>query len=382
MKKKYLSLFVVGILFLSCGKEENKEVVLQAIKVVELKSQNVPIHKNFVGQIYGIKDIPIRARVDGFLEGIYFEEGTSIEKNKLLYTIDPQPLQANLTDKQSEVSAAQTNLAYANSEYDRIKPLADLNAVSKSDLDAATAQKEAAEAGLESAKATLRIAQIELSYSKIYSPINGIIGKTMAREGEYVGKSPNPVILTTISQIETVRFQFFLTESEYLFMARRFTKNKKDNLVDTRDMKLELILSDGSIHNHEGKIDFIDRGVDADTGAILVQASFPNPDLILRPGQFGRIRITVTQENDVIIVPQRCISELQGQYSVFVVNSENKIESRQIKIGDKYNDYFIIMEGLKENEKVVLEGMQKVRNGMEVEPTVVEFNSQMESDSN
>ena len=382
MKKNYLSLFVVGILFLSCGKEENKEVVLQAIKVVELKSQNVPIHKNFVGQIYGIKDIPIRARVDGFLEGIYFEEGTSIEKNKLLYTIDPQPLQANLTDKQSEVSAAKTNLAYANSEYDRIKPLADLNAVSKSDLDAATAQKEAAEAGLESAKATLRIAQIELSYSKIYSPINGIIGKTMAREGEYVGKSPNPVILTTISQIESVRFQFFLTESEYLFMARRFTKNKKDNLVDTRDMKLELILSDGSIHNHEGKIDFIDRGVDADTGAILVQASFPNPDLILRPGQFGRIRITVTQENDVIIVPQRCISELQGQYSVFVVNSENKIESRQIKIGDKYNDYFIIMEGLKENEKVVLEGMQKVRNGMEVEPTVVEFNSQMESDSN
>lgn len=382
MKKKYLSLFLVGILFLSCGKEENKEVVLQAIKVVELKSQNVPIHKNFVGQIYGIKDIPIRARVDGFLEGIYFEEGTSIEKNKLLYTIDPQPLQANLTDKQSEVSAAKTNLAYANSEYDRIKPLADLNAVSKSDLDAATAQKEAAEAGLESAKATLRIAQIELSYSKIYSPINGIIGKTMAREGEYVGKSPNPVILTTISQIESVRFQFFLTESEYLFMARRFTKNKKDNLVDTRDMKLELILSDGSIHNHEGKIDFIDRGVDADTGAILVQASFPNPDLILRPGQFGRIRITVTQENDVIIVPQRCISELQGQYSVFVVNSENKIESRQIKIGDKYNDYFIIIEGLKENEKVVLEGMQKVRNGMEVEPTVVEFNSQMESDSN
>lgn len=382
MKKIYLSLFVVGILFLSCGKEENKEVVLQAIKVVELKSQNVPIHKNFVGQIYGIKDIPIRARVDGFLEGIYFEEGTSIEKNKLLYTIDPQPLQANLTDKQSEVSAAKTNLAYANSEYDRIKPLADLNAVSKSDLDAATAQKEAAEAGLESAKATLRIAQIELSYSKIYSPINGIIGKTMAREGEYVGKSPNPVILTTISQIESVRFQFFLTESEYLFMARRFTKNKKDNLVDTRDMKLELILSDGSIHNHEGKIDFIDRGVDADTGAILVQASFPNPDLILRPGQFGRIRITVTQENDVIIVPQRCISELQGQYSVFVVDSENKIESRQIKIGDKYNDYFIIKEGLKENEKVVLEGMQKVRNGMEVEPTVVEFNSQMESDSN
>ncbi len=377
MNYKYLSLFFVGLI-LSCNKDgNNRSPVVQKINVVEIKSENVPIFSDYVGQVYGIKDIPIRARVDGFLEGVHFDEGTKINKGKLLYTIDPQPFEANVASKRSYVSEANTKLAFAQSEYDRIKPLADMNAVSKSDLDGASARKEASEAELNAARAGLEIAQIDLSYTKILSPISGIIGETLAREGEYVGKSPNPVILTTISQIDVVRVQFFLTESEYLFFVKEYRKNKEDSSTG-RDVQLTLVLSDGSLHDYPGKVDFIDRGIDATTGTILVQASFPNPDLVLRPGQFVRVRARRNEKSNVLIVPQRCVSELQGNYSVFAIDQENRVVSKEIEIGEKFNDYYIVKSGLAENDKVVIEGLQKVGTGMQVEPIVIDFVSQMQ----
>jgi len=377
MSYKYLSLFFVGLI-LSCNKDGNDgSAVVQKINVVEIKSENVPIFSDYVGQVYGIKDIPIRARVDGFLEGVHFKEGTKINKGALLYTIDAQPFEANLASKRSYVSEANTKLAFANSEYDRIKPLADMNAVSKSDLDGATARKEASEAELDAAKAGLKIAQIDLSYTEILSPITGIIGKTLAREGEYVGKSPNPVILTTISEIDIVRVQFFLTESEYLYFVKEYRKNQNEGSSD-KDVELTLVLSDGSLHNYPGKVDFIDRGIDASTGTILVQASFPNPDFVLRPGQFVRVRAKRSEKSNVLIIPQRCVSELQGKYSVFAVDKDNKVVSKEIQIGEKFNDYYIVKSGLAENDRVVIEGLQKVGTGMQVEPNVVDFVSQMQ----
>lgn len=377
MSYKYLALFFVGLL-LSCNKDGNDgRSVVQKINVVEIKSENVPVFSDYVGQVYGIKDIPIRARVDGFLEGVHFDEGTKIEKGKLLYTIDPQPFEANVSSKRSFVSEANTKLAFAKSEYDRIKPLADKNAVSKSDLDGATARKEASEAELNAAKAGLEIARIDLSYTRILSPISGIIGETLAREGEYVGKSPNPVILTTISEIDKVRVQFFLTESEYLQFAKKYKDNKEEVNAARDELELELLLSDGTVHDHKGKVDFIDRGIDASTGTILVQASFPNPDLVLRPGQFVRVRVTRNERSRVLIIPQRCVTELQGKYSVFAIDQESKVVSKTIEVGDKYNDYYIVKSGLVEKDKVVIEGLQKVGTGMTVEPNVVEFVSQM-----
>ena len=377
MSYKYLSLFFVGLI-LSCNKDGNDgSAVVQKINVVEIKSENVPIYSDYVGQVYGIKDIPIRARVDGFLEGVHFKEGTKINKGALLYTIDAQPFEANLASKRSYVSEANTKLAFANSEYDRIKPLADMNAVSKSDLDGATARKEASEAELDAAKAGLKIAQIDLSYTEILSPITGIIGKTLAREGEYVGKSPNPVILTTISEIDIVRVQFFLTESEYLYFVKEYRKNQNEGSSD-KDVELTLVLSDGSLHDYPGKVDFIDRGIDASTGTILVQASFPNPDFVLRPGQFVRVRAKRSEKSNVLIIPQRCVSELQGKYSVFTVDKDNKLVSKEIQIGEKFNDYYIVKSGLAENDRVVIEGLQKVGTGMQVEPNVVDFVSQMQ----
>jgi membrane fusion protein (multidrug efflux system) len=362
----------------ACSKDKvTKKAAPPSINVVEVIQKDVPIYEYFVGQIYGQEDISINARVEGYLTGIHFEEGRRVEKGKLLYSIDQEPFKAAVASENSKVAEAQTRLVNAENEYARYKPLAETEAVSQSDVDYAKANRDASMAGLEAAKASLRMAEINLSYTKVMSPITGFIGKTLARVGEFVGRSPNPVILNTVSKVENVRVQFFLNETQYLVVAREVRRRQSDERRPT-DVRLEitLILSDGSIHPHSGKVDFVNREVDAETGAILVQATFPNPELILRPGQFARVKIMMKLDNGALLVPQRCVNELQGQYSVFVVSSENIIESRQIKIDEKYGDYYIVSEGLKAKDKIVLEGLQKVGSGMEVVPVVTKFESQ------
>jgi len=378
MKIKIILLVLPFLIFSSCKKEEvKKQLPPQPIKVFEVKAQTVPIYEEFVGQVYGEKDIPIRARVEGFLEKISFKEGSKIKKGQLLYTIDPDPFKEAVAAQQSMVSQAKTMLSQKNSDLNRIKPLAEMDAVSKRELDMAQAQRDAAISSLDAAKANLNIAQINLGYTKIYAPINGIIGKTLAREGEFVGKNPNPVILNTISDINKVRVQFFLSENEYIKIAKEYIK-KHNKSIKTNDVKieLELILSDGSLYEHKGHIDFIDRNVDASTGTILLQATFPNPNGFIRPGQFAKVKAKVKQEKEALLVPQKCITELQGQYSLFIVNAENKVEAKQIKIANKIGDYWIVKEGLQNSDKVILEGLQKIKSGMEVIPVVTEFKSQ------
>lgn len=360
----------------SCEEKEAKKATPQEIQVISVVQKDVPIYNYFVGQVYGQEDISINARVEGFLTGIYFEEGSRLKKGALLYSIDPEPFKAAVASEKSKVAEAQTKLVNAENELARYKPLAEINAVSKSDLDFAQAKRDASIAALDATKASLRMAEINLSYTRIKSPINGFIGKTQARVGEFVGRNPNPVILNTVSTVESVRVQFFLTEAQYLFLAREY--NSRGNIERASEAKAEisLILSDGSVHPHLGQVDFINREVDSETGAILVQATFPNPTLILRPGQFARVKIMMKQDKGALLVPQRCVTELQGQFSVFVVNSDNVIESRQIKISEKYNDYYIVSEGLESDNKIVLEGLQKVGSGMEVVPLVTKFESQ------
>lgn len=374
---------VVGVLLIifiatACNKDkEAKQATPPSINVVEVIQQDVPIYNYFVGQVYGQEDISINARVEGYLTGIHFDEGRRVEKGALLYSIDQEPFKAAVASENSKVAEAQTRLVNAENEYARYLPLAETEAVSQSDVDFAKANRDASLAGLEAAKASLRMSEINLSYTKVKAPISGFIGKTQARVGEFVGRNPNPVILNTISKVQNVRVQFFLTESQYLFLARE-VRARQEIVERPKDAQVEitLILSDGSVHPHMGKVDFINREVDAETGAILVQATFPNPELILRPGQFARVKIMMKEDKGALLVPQRCVNELQGKYSVFVVNSENKIESRQIMIDEKYGDYYIITEGLAANDKLVLEGLQKVGSGMEVVPVVTEFESQ------
>ncbi len=372
-----LGSILLAVIFLSsCDQEiKNQSTAPPEISVVEVIQKDVPIYDYFVGQIYGQEDVSINARVEGYLTGIYFREGARVNKGDLLYTIDPEPFIAAVASEKSKVAEAQTRLLNAENEYARYQPLAEIDAVSQSDLDFAKANRDASAAALEATKASLRMAQINLGYTRIKSPITGFIGKTHARIGEFVGRNPNPVILNTVSKVDSVRVQFFLTETKYLILAKEFAANKKtkEEIRAETEIEISLILSDGSTHPYKGKIDFINREVDAETGAILVQASFPNPDLILKPGQFARVKIMMYEEKGAILVPQRCVSELQGRYSVFVVNDEGKIESKQLTIGQKLGDLYLVTEGLQAKDKVVLEGLQKVGSGMVVTPKVVAF---------
>ena len=363
---------VSGLLLLliavSCSGNEQAEGQAPEIEIYETIEQDIPIFQEFVGQTYGQKDIAIRARVTGFLEEIHFDEGRLVQKDKLLYSIESQQYEAESAAKQSEVAVARTNLAYAESDLNRIRPLAEQNAVSQSDLDGAIAKYNAAKASLRAAQANLRASNILLDYTRVKSPLTGIIGKTKAKVGDYVGQSPNPVILNTVSLIDTILVEFFLPETQYLFYAKFvITKGEKFQRAEERD-NLQLILADGTVYNHKGRVKFVDRGIDPSTGAVLIQASFPNPDKLLRPGLFAKVKSKMYVDEKAIVIPQRSVMELQGVRSVYVVNNENKIERKMIKTGPTVGSFWLVEEGLNAGEKVVYEGLQKVRPEMPVKP--------------
>lgn len=371
MRKITISLIIcTSLLQFSCGDGGQSVANLPEIPVYETKAEAIDIYQEFVGQIYGYKDIAILARVEGFLEGIYFKEGSRLVKDAKLYTVESQPFEADVAAKMSRVAEAKTMLAKAQSDLNRIRPLAEQNAVSQSDLDGAVAQYEASVASVEAAEANQRAARIQLGYTKIYSPISGIIGRTRAKVGDFVGREPNPVILNVVSRIDTILVQFFITEAQYLVFAR-YLHTVEDSIKHERDKaQFKLILVDGSIYEHPGKLDFIDREVDPTTGAMLVQSSFPNPDEILRPGQFAKIRARMAVLENGIMIPQRCIKELQGRFSVFIINEENKVEMREVEVGPKISNFWVIKEGLMTGEKVVFEGIQKVKEGGMVNPII------------
>lgn len=377
MKYTTISLIICISLFLFACSEQKEAAPPPPppdISVIETTAQDISLYQEFVGQTSGLKDIAIRARLEGFLEGLNFKEGSEVKKGDLLYTLESQPFEEKVAARMSGVAEVKTMLAKTKGDLDRIRPLAKINAVSKSDLDAAVAAYEANLSSLEAAKATLRSAQIELGYTKIYSPIDGIIGRTKAKVGDFVGKDPNPVILNTVSQVDTILVDFFITESQYLLIAPYLNDLDASQQAD-RKADFDLILVDGSLYGHKGQPDFIDREVDTTTGAMLVQASFPNPEKLLRPGQFCKVKIKGRLIKDAILVPQRCVMEIQGLFNVFVVDEDNKVTTREIKVGSKIDSSWLITEGLKPGEKVVYEGLQKVKDGVVANPSVVNLKS-------
>jgi membrane fusion protein (multidrug efflux system) len=380
LPKLFVLFFVVTILFVAC-KEEQKQMPPTQVTVVNVIQQDVPLKHDFIGQTYGIFDIPIRARVQGFLEGIHFQEGSRVKKGDHLYTIDEQPYKAQVAARLSEIAEAKTGLVKAENDLNRYKPLAEANAVSQSDLDNAIARFEAAKAQVAAAEANYELAEIELGYCKIFSPINGFIGKTNAKVGEFVGQNPNPVILNTVSDVSSVNVEFFLPEAQYLTLAREVIE-LSDAGEDPREgdekKYLELILSDGTIFDQKGDFVFIDREVNPSTGSLLIQSRFPNPNSLIRPGQYGRVRVHFKDLENALLVPQACVTELQGQFSVSIVNDSSTIQTVQVTPGPKFDDLWVINEGLKPNDKVVLDGIQKVRNGMKVMAKEVKYTSKVE----
>lgn len=372
---KLLLVLVLSLILSSCTKKETPPPTLPLVQVVQVKQDTVQIEKDFVGQVYGSTDLSIRARVEGFLDGIHFKEGEPVKKGQLLYTIESQPYRESLAAAESQLTEAQVRLTKAINDYKRIAPLADMKAVSERDRDAATAEKEAAEANVMAAEARMALQKIQLGYTRILSPVNGLIGKTNAKEGEFVGRSPNPVILNTVSTLDSVRVEFFITENDYLKLASKI-QTEMESGIETPPFKAKLILSDGQIYSEDGRIIFVNRQIDASTGALLVQSIFPNADRLIRPGQFAKIRVTVDQLNEGLLIPQRCVSEFQGKFSVMSLSDSSTIVQKPIEIISTYRDYYIVKSGLSARESIVYEGLQKAKNGIKVTTEQIDFQSQ------
>jgi len=354
---------------------EEGDVVQQApvlgVQVTESVTRDVPLSIDMVGTTLGTQDVSIRARVEGFLESMDFQEGTFVKKGDLLYTIDAQPFQAKLVEAQSQLAAATTNLAKAESDLARIRPLAEMKAVSEQDLDGAVAQEAAARASVRASEAGVDLAEINLSYTRIMAPINGLIGLTKARPGEFVGREPNPVVLNILSDIEPIRVRFSISEREYLIMARTYLarqdRQDRGSRADAR-ADLILILADGTEHKHHGKAVAAAQSIDQETGTYTVEASFPNPERFLLPGQFARVRANYQTLNDMVVIPKQAVSELQNLFRVYVVNSSNVVEAREVELGPETGNDVVIESGLEAGETVIVEGLQKVRPGMTVNP--------------
>jgi membrane fusion protein (multidrug efflux system) len=339
---------------------------------VQTERQDVPLFLDMVGSTLGTQDVPIRARVEGFLETMNFQEGGFVEKGDLLYTIDPQPFQAKLVEAQSQLAASQTRLAKMESDLSRIAPLAEIQAVSQQDLDGAVAQEAAARAGVQAAEAAVKLAEIELSYTRIQAPIAGRIGLTQARPGEFVGREPNPVVLNVLSDIDPIRVRFSISEREYLILARSQVAEQKrtaeSGIRRGEAVPLELILADGTVHPYPGRLAATAQAVDAATGTFSFEALFPNPDNLLVPGQFARVRVQHDRVKDAVVVPRRAVVELQGRFQLYTVNDADQVVVKDVVLGPINGNDQVIESGLDGGETIIVEGIQKVRAGMTVEP--------------
>ena len=370
-------LIIITLFFIACG-EEAVEIKPVEVKVTKVIKKDVPITREWVGQTIGAEDIEIRARVEGWLQAIHFREGSEVNKGTLLYSIDPSELRENVAQAEGMVAAARTLLVQAEEDVKRYTPLAEVGAVSKRDLEIAVSRYEAQKGELDAALATLNEAQIKLGYATISAPISGLIGISAARVGDFVGRPPNAIILNTISRIDSVHVRFSISEQEYLYLVKKLGETESNPAKKRR--ALEMVLADGSVYPQKGFVVFAQRQIDPTTGTLQFEASFPNKEKVLRPGQFAKIRTVVEERKGALIIPTRAMIELQGQYTVFVVDENNKVQLRVAQTSTTFGQYTVIESGLKEGDRVIVEGMMKVKPDMVVAP--VDFIMNENTDKN
>lgn len=358
-------LVVFALLILtSCKKEQGQQQQAPEVPVAQVLQQNVDITEDFVGQTYGGSDIEIRARVQGWLTGRHFTEGTPVKKGQLLYTIDPLPYQTKVDMARGQLAEAEAMLVKSKSDLDRIKPLAEMNAVSQRELVAAQGQYDASVARKKALTANLENAQIELGYCRITAPIDGTIGISKADIGDFVG-GINLLVLNTLSNINSIRVRFSISEREYLAFRKRILAGEKIN------SEAQLILADGTLHPQKGQLNVANREIDPTTGTLTLEAIFPNPDKILRPGQFARVRMVVESLQGALLVPQRAVTEIQGTYQVYVVDKESKLQIKVVEAGSRYGENWIINKGLDPTDKVALVGNAALRVNTVITPVAV-----------
>jgi len=385
----------------------------QTVLVVEVPQKTVSVGADFVARTEGVPTVEIRARVAGVLEQVRFREGSEVKQGQVLFVIQQDEYKAALQSAKAQLAKAEADLTRARdtslvdrarasleqakadlgkdrADVARYRPLVEAQAIPKQDLDTAISREQAsaagvnaaeaalkdailvqrtaiqlAEAAVESGKASVTQADLNLRYTTIESPINGIISKLNVDTGNLVGKG-EPTLLATVSAIDPIFADFAITEADYLRLVKRIPGLGRGEVPRDRAPSLDLILADGSVFPHKGRPIFVDRAIDQKTGTIQVRAEFPNPERVLRPGQFGRIRAVTEDVPDAILVPQVAVQDLQGAKTVMVVGDDNKVAMRTLTLRQPYQDFYIVGAGLKPGERVIVEGIQKVRPGVVV----------------
>ncbi len=350
---------------LGCGRTRATTPPAPEVRIAPVVQQDVPVYSEWVATLDGYVNAQIRPQVSGYIVKQDYKEGSLVHKGQVLFEIDPRPLKAALDRAKGDLAQAQAQLGKSTLDVDRDTPLAAGKAIAQSQLDNEIQAKLGAQAAVESGRAAVEQAELNLEFTEVTSLVDGIAGIAQVQLGNLVG--PNSV-LTSVSQVDPIKAYFPISEQEYLH-----TQQKSGAISSRRAMSffgnpLELILADGSIYPHKGKILLADRQVDPSTGTIRVVAAFPNPGNVLRPGQYGRVRVEISVKKGALLIPQSAVAQSQGSYEVAIVGSDHKVSMRTVKPGEKVGTMWVIDEGLKPGEQVVVEGLQKLKEGTLVTP--------------
>lgn len=378
-----LALVVVGLIVGAIRPYKHAEGATLApsptVEVIQVQQEDVPVYAEWIGTLDGLVNADVRAQVTGYLLKQGYQEGSSVRQGQLLFQIDPRPFQAALDQAEGQLAQAKAQLANAQAvqrrtelDVERYAPLAKEQAASQQDLDNAIQNNLAALATIETAKAQIKTyeaavetARINLEFTRLVAPIDGIAGQAQLQVGALV--TPNSGVVTSVSTVDPIKAYFTVSEPQYLAFRKRFP-TEASRLEADKKLRLELILADGSTYPHDGSFYFADRQVNESTGAIRIAGLFPNPNNVLRPGGYARVRAVIRTEEGALLVPQRAVSELQGGYQVAVLDADNKVTIRTVTVGPQIDRRWVITSGLNAGDRVVAEGVQKVRNGVRVNP--------------
>ncbi len=351
------------------GKPEAPAPLPVEVKVLEVTPQPTEIYRDLVGEVRGSQEVEIRSRVNGILVGKHFEDGAIVAKDALLYTIDAREYRAQLATAEANLAAAEANLARARQDVDRYEPLLRENAVSRQVYDNAVAAAKQAAAQVEANRAAISEARLGVEYASVRSPLTGRIGASQVFEGALI--TAGQTLLATVSDDDPAWVYFSVSESVLLNYERRYATREPaaDSAEDARVRTVRLELSDGSIFPAPGRINFADRALDATTGTYRLRAEFPNPEHLLRPGLFARIRVTADELQRAIVLPDRAVQQQLGRYFVTVVGDEDRAEARPVELGPRLGNQWVIEKGVAAGDRVVVEGVQKARPGTPLKVT-------------
>jgi membrane fusion protein, multidrug efflux system len=361
------------LVLFSCKEETaNKNAVAPEVQVVVTGKKNVQLYSEYVGQTYGQSDVNIQSRTQGWITSINFKEGSLVQKGSLLYTIDDLPAKNRIDAAESDLARAKTVMENKKADLGRIKPLAEINALSQRDLDAAVAAYESSLSEVKIAESKLANAKIELGYTRIAAPITGIIGISKVQVGDYVGGTAVSMGFNTVSSLGDVRVRFPIAETDYLRFAKRARSDPEYQRLS--DVPVELVLGDGSVYEEKGNLDLANRQIDAATGSLLVQAIFRNTKGILKPGQYIKVRIRTDELKDATLVPQQAVNQLQDLYQVYFLTDSNTLKPVMVKAGERVGSNWVIREGLKPGDKIAVIGNTYITPGAIVKPVTMQWN--------